>query len=62
MDRGCVNCDKFDVVRQIMWERDTAIQQLKELGYGLGEKIRTDGDTISRRAAIALIENEFRKL
>lgn len=23
---------------QIMWERDTAIQQLKDLGYGLGEK------------------------
>ena len=27
---------------QIMWERDTAIAQLKELGYGLGEKPRTD--------------------
>ena len=23
---------------QIMWERDVAIQQLKDLGYGLGEK------------------------
>jgi len=23
---------------QIMWERDTAVQQLKDLGYGLGEK------------------------
>jgi len=21
-----------------MWERDTAVQQLKDLGYGLGEK------------------------
>ena len=37
---------------QLRWERDTAIQQLKELGYGLGEKPRTDGDTISRQAAI----------
>ena len=25
---------------QIMWERDVAIQQLKDLGYGLGEKPR----------------------
>lgn len=42
-------------VEQIKWERDTAIQQLKDLGYGLGEKIRTDGDTISRQAAIDAI-------
>ena len=41
-----------EVVSQIQWERDTAISQLKDLGYGLGEKIRTDGDTISRTAAI----------
>lgn len=27
---------------QIKWERDTAIAQLKELGYGLGEEIRHD--------------------
>ena len=27
---------------QIKWERDTAIAQLKELGYGLGEKPKTD--------------------
>jgi hypothetical protein len=35
--------DKFvfaSVCEQIMWERDVAISQLKELGYGLGEKIR----------------------
>ena len=35
--------DKFvfaSVCEQIMWERDVAIAQLKELGYGLGEKIR----------------------
>ena len=25
-------------ISQIKWERDTAIAQLKELGYGLGEK------------------------
>lgn len=27
------------VYEQIRWERDIAIEQLKELGYGLGEKI-----------------------
>ena len=37
-------------LEQIKWERDIAIQQLKDLGYSLGEKIRTDGDTISRQA------------
>ena len=26
-------------LRQVMWERDIAIEQLKELGYGFGEKI-----------------------
>ena len=36
---------------QIKWERDTAIQQLKELGYGFGERIEPqDGDLISRNA------------
>ena len=32
------------VYEQISWERDIAVMQLKDLGYGLGEKIRTDGD------------------
>lgn len=27
-------------IEQLRWERDIAIQQLKELGYGLGEKPR----------------------
>ena len=27
------------VIDQIRWERDLAIEQLNELGYGLGEKI-----------------------
>ena len=29
------------VFEQVMWERDVAIDQLKELGYSLGEKPRT---------------------
>ena len=32
---------------QVRWERDTALEQLKELGYSLGEKPRK-GDLISR--------------
>ena len=27
------------VLEQVMWERDIAIEQLKELGYGFGEKV-----------------------
>ena len=36
-------------LEQIRWERDVAIDQLNQLGYGLGEKAK-DGDTISRKA------------
>lgn len=39
-------------IEQIKWERDLAIRQLADLGYGLGEKLRTNGDSISRQAAI----------
>ena len=28
-----------ETLKQVMWERDIAISQLKELGYGFGEKI-----------------------
>ena len=31
-----------NTTEQIIWERDTAIQQLKDLGYGLGEKPKRD--------------------
>ncbi len=43
---------KNGVIEQIKWERDVAIEQLKKLGYGLGEKIRAENDCISRQAAI----------
>ena len=33
---------KLSVFDQIKWERDLAIQQLEELGYGLGERVRED--------------------
>ena len=48
------------VYEQISWERDIAVMQLKDLGYGLGEKIRTDGDTISRRAAIDALDEQIK--
>ena len=38
-------------------KRDVTVQQLKDLGYGLGEKPRTDGDCISRQAAIAVADS-----
>lgn len=41
-----------EVLDQYKWERDIAVQQLKEMGYGFGQEPETDGDTISRQAAI----------
>ena len=51
------------VLEQVMWERDVAIDQLKELGYELGQKIEklADGDCISRQAVMERIENEYRQ-
>lgn len=37
------------VFEQVMWERDTAIEQLRELGYELGQKIEPCGDAVSRQ-------------
>lgn len=50
------------VYEQISWERDIAVMQLKDLGYGLGEKIRTDGDLISRQGAIDALMDEFKRV
>ena len=38
------------ITAQIKWERDTAINQLQQLGYGLGEKIEPCEDCVSREA------------
>jgi len=40
---------------QVMWERDVAIGQLKELGYGLGQKVEPC-DAISRQAVKELFQ------
>ena len=45
-----------ETLEQVMWERDVAINQLKELGYEFGEKIRTDKDAITRKAAIEALD------
>ena len=37
----CEDAVSRGVFEQVMWERDVAIDQLKELGYGFGEKPRT---------------------
>lgn len=39
-------------LEQIKWERDTAIEQLKQLGYGLGEKVEPCEDCVSRKETI----------
>ena len=47
------------ITAQIKWERDTAINQLQQLGYGLGEKIEPCDDCVSRQAAIEVIYDEY---
>lgn len=54
---GCQSQNKEETVslgvfEQVKWERDIALGQLKELGYGFGEKIRTDEDCISRKSVL----------
>lgn len=44
-------------VQQVRAERDIAIEQLNELGYSLGEKIRYCDDCVSRKDCINAIEN-----
>lgn len=45
------------VFEQVMWERNVAIEQLKELGYGFGERLRTDSDIISRKT----VKSEYKR-
>lgn len=44
------------VFEQVMWERDTAIEQLRELGYELGQKIEPCDDCVSRSAVMQIVE------
>lgn len=49
----------LEAYKQVIAERDIAIQQLKELGYEFGEKIEQDfcGDLISRQAVEEIIND-----
>lgn len=46
-------------LEQIKWERDTAIEQLKQLGYGLGEKIEPCVDCVNRLDVLAILLNAY---
>ena len=49
------HCDDMvsrGVFDQVKWERDVAIEQLKELGYVLGQKIEPCEDCISRNKVL----------
>lgn len=39
----------LEVYKQVTSERDIAIEQLRELGYSFGEKIRTSEDCVSSK-------------
>lgn len=45
----CDDTVSREVFKQVMWERDTAIEQLRKLGYGLGQKIEPCDDCVSRQ-------------
>jgi hypothetical protein len=47
----CDDCVSLGTYKQVVYERDVAIEQLKELGYELGEKIRTSEECVSREQA-----------
>lgn len=51
------------VFDQIRWERDVAVDQLKQLGYSLGEKIRPEWILVSEKlpesAGVYIVTREF---
>lgn len=49
----------LEVYKQVTHERDIAIEQLKELGYELGEKIKTSVavDCVSRQAVLDILSH-----
>ena len=51
----------LEAFKQVMWERDIAIEQLKELGYGFGQKIEPCNDAISRQAVLDGIDTYIYK-
>ena len=60
LEQQASDCVSLEVYKQVAWERDIAIEQLKELGYSFGEKIRTCEDCVSReQAKIDVIPNSL---
>lgn len=55
------DCVSMEVYKQVIRERDIAIEQLKELGYGFGEKIRTSDDCVSRAEVQEVVRNTIVK-
>lgn len=49
---SCDDTVSRGVFEQVMWERNTAIEQLRELGYELGQKIEPCDDCVSRQALL----------
>ena len=49
------DCVSLGVYKQVMRERDIAIEQLRELGYEFGEKIRTSDDCVSREQVVKTV-------
>lgn len=45
-----------EVLKQVMWERDIAIEQLKKLGYSLGEKIKPQERVIRMNKTKLVVE------
>lgn len=57
----CEDALSLEVYKQTLWERDIAIAQLKELGYGFGEKIRFCEDAVSRKEVKEALRNRIRE-
>lgn len=62
--RQLPNDDENYVVlwEKAQWERDVAVEQLEQLGYSLGEKIRISDDCISRESVNTLVDELARAI
>ena len=52
-----MGANAIKVLEQIRWERDIAIQQLEEIGVGLGRKM--DGKYLSKKEYEDLLEYKY---
>lgn len=54
----CGDTVSREVFEQVVWERDTAIEQLRKLGYELGQKIEPCDDCVSRQALLEFFKDD----